>query len=332
MLTAAGAFVATLVGIILSMALLRRANVVDVPTDRSSHTRPTLRGGGLGPAVVALGFVAFVPGLEANIRVSMLIAGGLFALLGLADDLRDVSPLARFLGQLAAAGVAVPWLLVGLDGPLLLVAVGAVLAVLWVVSYVNAFNFMDGINGISAAQAIAAGGAFGIAGTWTGSPAVGALGAIVAGVALAFLPFNFPRARLFLGDVGSYFFGAVLALLVLVALRAGFTLEAALAPVAVYLADTGTTLARRFWQGEPWHQPHRDHVYQRLVKLGRSHTQVSTLVFSAVLVCSLAGMLTLVMPAARPFALAVIALVLALYLFSPRLGARRAAASPTPGA
>jgi len=87
--------------------------------------------------------------------------------------------------------------------------------------------------------------------------------ALVAG-AIGFAPFNFPTARVFLGDVGSYFAGAWLAVLVVLGLRGSIPPEAIVAPVALYVADTGLTLARRVQRHEPWHEPHRQHAYQRL--------------------------------------------------------------------
>src|SRR5690606_15026464 len=80
-------------------------------------------------------------------------------------------------------------------------------AAVWIVAYVNAFNFMDGINGISVAQAAVAGTAWALVGWWQDLPLVTAAGSIVAAAAVAFAPFNFPRARVFLGDAGSYFLG-----------------------------------------------------------------------------------------------------------------------------
>lgn len=322
MLTVAGVLITTVALMPLSMLLLQRANVVDVPSRRSSHTRPTLRGAGLTPALVALGFFALAPEIEGAARASVLTGGGLFALLGLADDLRHIHPLPRFLGQVTAAALATPWLLTDLALPPATIGLLAVVAIFWTVSYVNSFNFMDGINGISAIQAIAAGGGFGILGLWGGGQSLTILGPATAAAALGFLPFNFPRARVFLGDVGSYFFGAVLSLTALVALRAGFPLEAAFAPLCLYLADTGTTLIRRVLKGEPWHQPHRDHVYQRLVKLGWSHSQVTATVFVAILFCTSAGSLAFAVPHAREFAAPAIAVVLAVYLLLPRLHCR----------
>lgn len=322
MLTIAGVLIGTIVFVPLSMPLLRRLNVVDVPCARSSHAQPTLRGGGLAPAAVVLVLLGLAPELDAAARASVLMGGGLFALLGLADDLRDLKPLSRFLGQLAAAALALLWLLGNMDHAPTAIGFLAVLAVVWVVSYVNSFNFMDGINGISAAQGIAAGGAFGLLGFWTGAHTVAVIGGATAATALGFLPFNFPRARVFLGDVGSYFFGAVLALLALLTIRAGFPFEAAFAPLVLYLADTGTTLLRRILKGEPWHQPHRDHVYQRLVKLGWSHSQVTLTVFLVIVLCTVVGALTVTTPGARQIAAPLIAAILGIYLLLPRLYSR----------
>jgi UDP-N-acetylmuramyl pentapeptide phosphotransferase/UDP-N-acetylglucosamine-1-phosphate transferase len=97
----------------------------------------------------------------------------------------------------------------------------------------------------------------------------------------------------FLGDAGSYFVGAWLAILVIIGLQGSIPPEAMVAPVALYVADTGVTLARRVRQREVWHQSHRDHTYQRLVDLGWSHTQTTGLVFGLVALCSLLGSITL---------------------------------------
>ena len=109
--------------------------------------------------------------------------------------------------------------------------------------------------------------------------------ALVAG-SLGFAPFNFPVARTFLGDVGSYFGGAWLAVLVVIGMRGSIPVEAMLAPVALYMADTGVTLAHRVHRHEALTQGHRHHVYQRLVRIGWSHTQTTGLVLVLVVLCS----------------------------------------------
>src|SRR5205085_2029337 len=147
--------------------------------------------------------------------------------------------------QFGVAVATLPWLLSGMRGAEAWRLVFGIGVVVWLIAYVNAFNFMDGVNGVSAVQAVVAGVAWWVVGEWQDVHALAAGGLLVAAVAVAFAPFNFPRAHMFLGDVGSYFFGGWLGVLAVVALRQGLTVEASFAPLSVYLADTGMTLARR---------------------------------------------------------------------------------------
>jgi UDP-GlcNAc:undecaprenyl-phosphate/decaprenyl-phosphate GlcNAc-1-phosphate transferase len=148
---------------------------------------------------------------------------------------------------------------------------------------------------------------------------------------LGFAPFNFPRASMFLGDVGSYGMGAALAILAVVGLRAGVPPEAVLAPLAIYLVDTSSTCIRRLAAGETWYHPHRDHRYQRLVKLGWSHMRVTLTVGGVMAACSLLGAVSLAgsLPA-RVLAGAALACLLGAYLFIPTTSrARHVAATVT---
>ncbi len=305
----------------LVIRLLRRWSVLDHPNARSSHQQPTPRGGGLGPAVgalVALGLSAAVAGAP---RAALALAAAGFGLLGLVEDLRGgLSPLVRFVFQLGLTAASLPFLLRGLDGVPAWQVLFAAGTFLWVVAYVNAFNFMDGINGISAMQAVVAGVAWWLLGELDHVPALAAGGAIVAGAGLAFAPYNFPSARVFLGDVGSYFLGAWLAVLVVVGLRADLAPEAVVLPISLYLVDTGMTLLRRFRRHETWHLPHRDHVYQRLVRRGWSHAEVTLGVGAVMAACSALGLVsrTAGLPL-RAAADAVAALLLLAYLAAPAL-------------
>ncbi|MCU1486948.1 MAG: putative undecaprenyl-phosphate alpha-N-acetylglucosaminyl 1-phosphate transferase [Actinomycetia bacterium] len=260
------------------VAALRRFEVVDRPTARSLHERSTPRGGGLAPAVTAL-VVAGVLLDGGPVRRALLLGGAAFALLGLLEDVRGISVRTRLAVQvvLAAATLAV---LYRHDPPgLLLVLV----AVVWVVSVVNAVNFMDGINGISGVHAAACGTAWWLLAR-DDAPAVARAGAVLAFAFVGFLPVNFPTARTFPGDVGSYFLGAWCGLLVLAGIRGGVPADAMAAPLALYLADTGSTLVWRLRQGSGWREPHRDHAFQRLAGEW-GHTRVTTLVGGATLLC-----------------------------------------------
>jgi UDP-N-acetylmuramyl pentapeptide phosphotransferase/UDP-N-acetylglucosamine-1-phosphate transferase len=276
----------------LVVQAMRAAAVIDTPGPRSSHTVATPRGGGLAVVVAATaGLLIFPQALTSvvarpygpiwTVAATML----LFAAVGLAEDLRGIAVPARLALQ-ASAGLVAGLLLA--PGPLMVV----VLVALWLTGYANAFNFMDGVNGISAVHAALAGVVYAIAGTRYGLPALAVTGAVTAAAAASFLPWNARRARIFLGDVGSYGLGGLLGAASVVALAGGVPPEVAVAPLALYLADTGATLARRCYRGEPWYRPHRTHVYQRLTDLGWSHprvTMVTAAASAAVCGCALAA-------------------------------------------
>ncbi len=290
------AFVLTFLSCPLVLAGLRRWEILDVPGERSSHARPTPRGGGLAPAIGASIAAIASSSFVGPARVGTLVIACAYAASGLVEDVIGVPVVRRLLFQVAIALLSLPWLLSSFDGArlwLMLIAAGTVL---WLVSYVNAFNFMDGINGLSVAQASLAGGCWWIIGCVENLPILGAGSLLVAAAAIGFAPFNFPRARMFLGDTGSYFFGGWLAALAVVGLSAGVPPEAVVAPLSLYLADTAITLIRRFRRGEKWFHPHRDHTYQRLVQLGWSHARTTLFVGGLMLATSGFGALSLVGP------------------------------------
>lgn len=308
------------------LAVLRRRRLLDHPSERSSHSVPVHRGGGLAPAVGALAALALTPSLTLAHRLAIGVAATLFGAIGLVEDVVGIRALHRLALQFACAVLAGAFVLDGLSGPVPWRAFFAVGAVFWLAAFVNAYNFMDGIDGISVAQAVGAGAAWFAVGANTDTPVLAAGGAIVAGAALGFAPYNLPAARMFLGDVGSYFIGAWLAAVAVLGLRAGVAPEAVLAPLALYLADTGATLARRVARGERWYLPHRDHAYQRLGDVGWSHQQVSALVLGCVVLCAVLGAVSLTdILAARVAADVAIVALLGAYLLAPGwLGARSA--------
>lgn len=251
---------------------LRRRGLVDVPNHRSSHQVSTPRGGGIAVALAfALG--AMAAGSPQSQVTGLVLGSVVLGAVGLVDDLRGLQPGPRLLMQLGVGGAlgyllpySQPW------------PVAALLGGLWVAAYVNAFNFMDGINGISALTGIVAGLSYALMGAVYESGALLVVGGALAGASLSFLPFNLLRARVFLGDVGSYSMGFVIAGLAWMAWGSEIPLMLAVAPTAVYLADTGSTLVRRRREGASLTQAHRSHVYQRLVAEGHSHATVALVV------------------------------------------------------
>jgi UDP-N-acetylmuramyl pentapeptide phosphotransferase/UDP-N-acetylglucosamine-1-phosphate transferase len=326
------AFVAFAVTVVLEPLIvigLRRAGVLDYPNARSSHERPTPRGGGLAPATGVLVALATSSQVTGSARFALVVATAMFGLLGLADDVfSNIPPLVRLGLQGAGALVVVPWILDDPAAPVVWIVVLAAGVTFWLVGYVNAFNFMDGIDGISTAQALAAGVAWCCIGSVQESPVLATGGAVLAGAALGFCPFNFPRARVFLGDVGSYAFGAFIATLAVLGLREGLRPEAVLAPLALYATDTTTTLLRRFKKQEVVYLAHREHVYQRLVTSGMSHWTVTLVVLFFIAACSSLGALSLFV--AWPIRLGAdlgIVLLLACYVATPALAERSASSA-----
>ncbi|GAA1140908.1 hypothetical protein [Ornithinicoccus hortensis] len=256
------------------LSVLHRHGAMDVPNHRSSHTVPTIRGGGIACLIAIVVCAAGAHWLGMGVPWWALTAAVAMALLGLVTDLWDLPPLPRLLLQVltgAALGAV-------LDGPGSLLLGAIAFPVL-----INAVNFMDGINGITGLTVTA----------WATitvcfGPSHGtAVLLVLAGSAAAgFLPWNVPHARMFLGDCGSYLFGALIAASVVNDRVTGGSGWLLLAPLLPYLADTGVTLLRRALRGEDVTQPHREHLYQRLVhNRGWSHTRVALLYAGLALAC-----------------------------------------------
>lgn len=284
------AAVTTAVAIAAALPVLRRLHMVDVPTDRSSHARPTLRGGGV--AIVVGSLVAFTtsPVIGQGRSISLVMFATACGVVGLVDDIGDLAILPRLVLQLLFAAVAVTWLLPGSTASAPWRIFVGVAVVVWLVGYVNAYNFFDGINGIAVAQAVTAGATWYAMGRLEEAPTAFVLAAIVITASCAaFAPFNFPGAVVFLGDVGSYFIGGWLAVVAVIGMRAGIHPEAILAPLTISLADTVVTRIRRLLQGGSWYLPIRSHAYQRLTQFGWSHTRTTLVAFGAMSVCGALG-------------------------------------------
>ena len=269
----------------IAVPVLRSLQSMDIPNNRSSHTVPVPRGGGV--AVVPTICVVALAVTQGPGELWALLGAALgLATVGLVDDLRQLSSLLRLLIQVFAGLIlVVVLLLLGVSSwwsmPVLVVAV---------VGYVNAFNFMDGINGISALSAAVVGVWWAWVGFSQNHELLHVLGLVLAGAALGFLPWNSPKSKVFLGDVGSYGIGMFIVGLSVLAFTAGLPWHWSVAPLAVYGADTGWVLVKRFFTGESLGEAHRGHVYQRLVDGGWSHLgSAATCATAAAAVCASAA-------------------------------------------
>jgi UDP-N-acetylmuramyl pentapeptide phosphotransferase/UDP-N-acetylglucosamine-1-phosphate transferase len=287
------------------LGLAPKIGLLDRPNERSSHTRVTPRGGGLGFVVlVALMLGAFevwqsvtstrIGGVDLRVPLLVYLIAALFvAAVSLRDDFKSLSPGVRFLCQLGAAVAAtasIAWFRQVSIPFIGLVDIGWLcfaLTVVWIAGLTNVYNFMDGIDGIAGVQGAIAGLAWTVAGVWLETPAVAMLGLMLAGGCAGFLVHNWSPAKIFMGDVGSAFLGfsfAVAPLLALASLPVVRLPEVAgslplfgLLALWPFIGDGVYTFLRRLRRGEPVWKPHRSHLYQRLVQSGWSHAQVSSL-------------------------------------------------------
>ncbi|HWK76517.1 NAD-dependent epimerase/dehydratase family protein [Microbacterium sp.] len=313
---------------LLVRPLLRRYGVADDPNERSSHRERTLRGGGVAPLLaIGVGYLLVLAlGNTAAVGTVLLLAGAAVAagLLGLAEDVRGLPVMVRASLQLVIGIGAAAGLCIAFGQQWWAAALGALL----IAAYINIANFMDGLNGISGLHGLLSGMVYGALGAFSGSAWLTATGIVVAVAFASFLPWNLTRPGLFLGDVGSYVLGASLASLAVASAMSGISLVTALAPLAIYLADTLVTLARRAARGEPVLRPHRTHAYQRLTDTGLSHVQASLTVSVFSLGAAIVGVLIPLAGLNQWAGAAVIVAIAVVYLLLPRLRGSRLPRKP----
>lgn len=257
----AAAFALSFFATAWARAHARRRGLVDLPGERRSHEQPTPRGGGIGIALVALGACSWLAWTDPGSWGWGWVAAGLVLVAGAGwwDDHRPLPAWPRLLAHVAA-GACLAAAALQSGAPLAV----ALAALLLVPALVNVWNFIDGIDGLAASQALLATLAF----AWILDGPGRVLALAVAAACCGFLPFNLPKARVFLGDVGSGALGYLLASLVVIGLPGHRIGEwpLLLLPLACCVVDAGLTLARRVVRGEPWWQPHLQHLYQRLAR------------------------------------------------------------------
>lgn len=262
---------------------LRRA-LVDVPNLRSSHTVPTPRGGGVGiviPVLCALVFLCLTGNLSKEALIGLGGGGLVVAGIGYLDDHSSISPLYRIIFHFLAAllvtfsldglpPIALPWGLWSFG------FIGFLLVPLFVVWCLNLYNFMDGIDGIAAIEAITVG-----LGAWYLLRAAGADGLasavmIYVVACAAFSIWNWPPAKIFMGDIGSGFLGFSFGAFVVITFsEAGISPWAWLILLGVFIVDATITLLVRVARGERWYEAHCSHAYQHASRRHGSHRPVT---------------------------------------------------------
>ncbi len=270
-----------------------RRNLLDVPNKRSSHTSPTVRGGGLVFVLICLSIYTFYTlFITRRFQWSYLLGASVIAFISWLDDLYSISSFWRLLVHAISALLVVLTLgyfkeiYIPFYSNIDLGIIGAVITFLWIVWLTNAYNFMDGIDGIAAMQAVTAGVGWLLIGKILGFSSMGFYGGVIAFSSLGFLIQNWQPARIFMGDVGSAFLGFSFAVLPLLAINEVELTSAnkhqylsviAVLLVWLFIFDTIYTFVRRAVRGERVWEAHREHIYQRLVIAGFSHQSVTIL-------------------------------------------------------
>jgi FlaA1/EpsC-like NDP-sugar epimerase/UDP-N-acetylmuramyl pentapeptide phosphotransferase/UDP-N-acetylglucosamine-1-phosphate transferase len=271
----------------------RKRQIIDHPNERSSHTFPTPRGGGL--AIVATTLVGTwvlwkTMGMGSWSGLLLYTLGALLvANVSWLDDLRSLPNSVKFIAHALGAVAAIAgfgyWQQVNIpfNGPLHLGWIGGAITFCWIVGLTNAYNFMDGSDGLAGLQAVIAGLAWALIGWMTGNQLLLVMGLLVAGSSLGFLGHNWPPARIFMGDVGSAFLGYTFALFSLICTAGKDSRQFGGAPLVgllllwPFVFDTSFTFLRRLSKGENIFRAHRSHLYQRLLQANKTPSLVALL-------------------------------------------------------
>ena len=276
---AATAALSFLVAFALVRVLLSRFGrfALDRPNERSLHERPVPRTGGialLAGAAVSLAFGAAVLWLPLALAAAL-------AVLSFVDDLRGMPTALRLAAHLLAAGVVV-WYLLSPMHPAEMVLLA--LAAVWVT---NLYNFMDGADGVAGGMAVIGFSAYAAAAGLAGEAPLAALCAAIAAAALAFLAHNFHPARIFMGDVGSIPLGFLAAALGILGWRNdAWPLWFPVLVFGPFIADATVTLVKRLARREKVWQAHREHYYQRIVRMGLGHRGAALLGYAVMAGCA----------------------------------------------
>ncbi len=261
-----------------------RQGMLDIPNSRSSHSVSIPRGGGVAivtAAILSLVALFAIGTIDGRLMLALLGGGVPIALVGFLDDRQSVCPRIRFAVHASAALLAayllggVPPLQVGASS-LELGWMGDLLGVIAIIWTLNLFNFMDGIDGIAASEAVFVCVAGASLTMFDSNMGVIAASLSVAAASLGFLVWNWPPAKIFMGDVGSGFLGYVLAILALAAaVRDPGAFFVWMILGGVFFVDATVTLLRRLLRGERVYEAHRTHAYQWLSRRFASHRKVT---------------------------------------------------------
>ena len=287
-----GFILAFMISLLITPVIKRmafRIGAVDRPDKRKVHSRVMPRMGGLA-VYLAFTVTMLVTQPLSQSLIGLLIGGTIIMLLGLADDIRNISPRVKLTGQILAAGLLVAFgikmnFITNPFGGLIYlnqldpfgIDWGIPLTIIWIVGVTNAVNLIDGLDGLAGGLAAIAGVTLAVIGWFEASTMSIVLPAVILSASvLGFLKYNFHPAKIFMGDSGSLFLGFMLAGLSVVGLTKGAAVVSVFVPILVLgipIFDTLFAIIRRYINNQPIFEADREHLHHRLLALGLSHRQ-----------------------------------------------------------
>lgn len=279
-----------------------RKSILDIPNERSSHSHPTPRGGGIAIVItflLALLTLHLLDQIDTHLFWVLTLGGTSIALLGYRDDVTSVNTRTRILLHFLIAGVT----LFALGGYHGVHGIGSALALIGIVWCINFYNFMDGIDGLASSEGMIVALGAALALSYLGAVSLAWVCWLLANTIAGFMVWNWPPAKIFMGDVGSSFLGYVFAVLGL------FSVNHAILPLAfwwlilaIFIWDATFTVVYRGMKGKKWYSAHREHAYQRMTMQGLSHQRVTLLITAMNIAILLpAAFLTVLWPSSSPW-------------------------------
>lgn len=328
------ALIISLLATPLVSKLAFKLGAVDRPDKRKVHSRLMPRLGGLA---IYLGFTVtmLVTGEVSQSMQGLLLGGSVIVLIGVLDDIRDIAPRVKLLGQIAAAvvavgfGIQVDFISSPFGGIIELnwfnIPWGIPLTILWVVGITNAVNLIDGLDGLAGGLSAIAALTLAVIGWREGSPEIVLPALILAASTMGFLRYNFYPAKIFMGDSGSMFLGYTLACLSVIGLAKTATVVSVFIPILILgipIFDTLFAIIRRYINNQPIFKADKEHLHHRLLAIGLSHRQTVMVIYGVNLVLG-ASAIWLTSMASDRAVLISIGLIIAIFIGADRIGVLR---------
>ena len=290
-----------------------RVGAVDRPDMRKVHSGLMPRLGGLA-VYLAFTVTVLVSGPLSKSMFGLLVGGSLIMLIGMVDDIRDISPRAKLLGQVMAAGVLVAFgikisfITNPLGGLIYLdwlgIDWGIPLTIFWIVGVTNAVNLIDGLDGLAGGLASIAALTLGVIGWFETEMSIVLPAVILSASIMGFLKYNFHPAKIFMGDSGSLFLGFMLSGLSVIGLTKGAAVVSIFVPILILgipIFDTLFAITRRYFNNQPILAADKEHLHHKLLALGLSHRQTVLVMYAFSIVLSVSAVFLTFLSTAQAF-------------------------------